>query len=146
MALLTVGTAAPDIKLMNLTGAAITLADLKGKKAAVVIFPEVNVEPARTRGVQGIYTKYREQVEIIAIQRSVPSVPMAKVFLQQMAITFPILLDDKGEVHKAYGVEKPTVAYFVDKNGVIVGVGEMIGQKADASVLEQGIKQYLVKS
>ena len=140
MALLEPGTPAPEIEGENLTGAPVKLSDLKGQRGVVLLFPPVNVDPARINATKALYAKYRDRVELIAVQKSVPSKPMAKMFLKQLGVQFPVVLDEAGATFKAYGVEKPPAAFFINREGQIVATGT----EGELDDIEAGIQQYLL--
>jgi len=140
MALLEPGTPAPEIEGENLTGDPIKLSDLKGQRSVVLLFPPVNVDPARINATKALYEKYHDTVELIAVQRRVPSKPMAKMFLQQLGVKFPVVLDESGASFKAYGVEKPPAAFFINRDGVIVATGT----EGDLDAIEAGIQEHLL--
>lgn len=140
MPLLEPGTLAPEIDAENLTGDPIKLSDLKGQRGVVLLFPPVNVDPARINATKALYAKYRDSVELIAVQKTVPSKPMAKMFLQQLGVTFPVLLDESGASFAAYGVEKPPAAFFINREGEIVASAT----EGELEEIEAGIQQYLL--
>ncbi len=140
MALLEAGTPAPEIEAENLTGGPVKLANYKGKRPVVLVFPPVNVDPARINATKNIYQSLRDKVELIAVQKTVPSKQMAKMFLQQMGVQFPVLLDESGAAFKAYGVEKPPAVFYINAAGVIVASGT----EGDLGEIEAGVKEYLL--
>ncbi len=144
MPLLTPGTPAPEFQAQNLTGPDVSLAALKGKKPIVLVFPPANVDAGRINATKGLYQRVKDDVELLVIQRFVPTVMMAKAFLQQLGVTFPVLLDDTGAVHSLYGVEKPFVTYYINKEGTIVHVSSPEDPGAGTiEALEKGIREYL---
>ncbi|OGO43488.1 MAG: hypothetical protein A2Z04_07140 [Chloroflexi bacterium RBG_16_57_9] len=146
MPLLTPGTPAPDFQAQNLTGPDVSLAALKGQKPIVLVFPPANVDAGRINATKGLYERIKGDVEVLVMQRFVPTVAMAKVFLQQLGVTFPVLLDDTGAVHKLYGVEKPFVTYYIDQAGNIVHAsGPEDPGAGTVEAMEQGVKTYLLK-
>lgn len=140
MALLEPGTPAPEIEGENLTGDPVKLSELKGQRSVVLLFPPVNVDPARINATKALYEKYRDAVELIAVQKTVPSKPMAKMFLKQLGVEFPVVLDESGTTFKAYGVEKPPAAFFINRDGVIVATGT----EGDLEAIEAGIQEHLL--
>lgn len=139
MALLAAGTAAPTFKGTNLTGPEINLDNYKGKKAVVLIFAPDRVDPTQTNAVKSLYMKYRDRAEFITVSRKVPSVSMAKMFLQQLGITFPSLYDPAMAVYKMYGVENPAAIFIIDVNGQIVYSAQADANKVDIKALEETI-------
>ncbi len=120
MALLEVGTQAPSFKGQNLTGPEFQLDNVKGKRPVVLIFPPDQINPAQTNQTQGGYEKNKNDVEFVVMARKLPSVAMAKAFLAQFGVKFPVLYDPKQEIYKLYGVENPAVIYAINKEGNIV--------------------------
>lgn len=140
MALLSVGSPAPDLKGQNLTGPEFSFQTLKGQKGLVLIFSPDQVNPAQTNVVKGVYEKHRAKVEFVSAVRKIPSIAMAKAFLQQLGIRFPVLYDPKEELYKAYGVENPIVIYSINKQGNIVGVFECEPKKLIPQTLEEAVR------
>lgn len=145
MALLTVGTPAPMFKGQNLTGPEINLENMKGKKPVVLIFGPDQVNPAQTNQTKSVFEKHRQNVDMIVTIRQVPSVAMAKAFLQQFGVTFPVLYDPKQEVYKMYGVEKPVVVYGIDKAGNIAYVAEVEPKQMNPTWLESAVNAVMGK-
>ncbi len=139
MALLTVGTAAPVFKGTNLTGPEINLENYKGKKSVVLIFAPDRVDPTQTNAVKALYTKFKDKAEIITASRKVPSISMAKAFLQGMGVKFPTLYDPTMSVYKLYGVENPAAVFIVDPGGMIVYSAASDANKVDPKALEEAI-------
>ncbi len=140
MALIEAGTEAPEVQGENLTGSDVKLADYQGKRAVALVFPPVNVDPGRVKSTNSLYQEVRDQVELIAVYKKFPSKQMAKMFLQQMGVQFPVLLDESGAAYEAYGVEKPPAAVFIDKAGTVVASsaeGDLgkIGEEIKAKLL-----------
>jgi peroxiredoxin len=139
MALLSTGTPAPTFKGMNLTGPEINLENYKGKKAVVLVFAPDRVDPGATNAVKTLANKMKEKVEFITASRKVPSVSMAKAFLQQLGVKFPTLYDPSMAIYKMYGVENPVAAYIIDVEGNIVYSAQSDPAKVDLKTLEEAI-------
>ncbi len=139
MALLAAGTPAPTFKGTNLTGPEINLENYKGKKSVVLIFAPDRVDPSSTNQVKGLYNKVKEKAEVITASRKVPSVSMAKAFLQQLGVKFPTLYDPTMSVYKMYGVENPVAIYIIDPEGNIVFSAQSDPAKVDIKTLEEAI-------
>lgn len=140
MTLLGPGSQAPDIEAENLTGDSVKLADYKGERSVVLLFPPVNVDPGRVNATTSLYQDIRDDVEIIAVYKSFPSKQMAKMFLQQMGVKFPVLLDESGAALEAYGVEKPPAAFFINKDGELVASGA----EGEVEEIRANVEQYLL--
>jgi peroxiredoxin len=139
MGLLEVGTAAPPFKGQNLTGPEFHLEALKGNKPVVLIFAPDQINPAQTNQTKGVYEKNRSSVEFVVMTRQIPSVVMAKAFLQQLGVRFPVLYDPKQEIYKLYGVEKPAVIYAINKDGNIAAALEFEPKAMNPAAIEEAI-------
>lgn len=141
MALLAVGTPAPTFKAMNLTGPEINLENYKGKKPVVLMFSSQRVDPAQIGAVRDLWKKHKEKVEIITISFKLPSVSMAKAFMQQMGAKFPATYDPAQNLYKQYGIEKPVGLIVIDVNGNIAFAAEALDDK-DTKTLETAILEF----
>ncbi len=142
MAVLTPGTPAPMFKAMNLTGPEINLENYKGKKPVVLMFSSTRVDPAQIAQVRDLWKKYREKVEIITISFKLPSVSMAKAFMQQMGAKFPATYDPAQNIYKMYGVENPVAIVVIDVNGNVAYAAEALDTK-DTKTLEEAIIAHI---
>lgn len=139
MALLELGTAAPLFKGQNLTGPEFQLDHVKGKRPIVLIFPPDQINPAQSNQTKVVYEKNRNDVEFVVMMRQIPSVVMAKAFLQQLGIKFPVIYDPKQEIYKLYGVEKPAVIYAIAKDGNIAAALEFEPKTLNTTAIEDAI-------
>ncbi len=142
MALLAVGTPAPAFKGMNLTGPEINSDNYKGKKPVALIFSSTRVDPAQIKAVKEIWTRLRDKVEIITVSYKLPSVSMAKSFMQQMGAKFPAMYDPSQAVYKLFGVENPVGIVIINAEGNIVHAAEALETK-DTKALEEAITAQL---
>jgi len=142
MALLTAGTPAPTFKGLNLTGPEINFENYKGKKPVVLIFSSSRVDPAQISAVKGMWMKHREKAEIITISYKLPSVSMAKQFMQQLGAKFPAMYDPSQAVYKAFGVENPVAIVVIDASGNIAYAQEALDIK-DTKTLEEAIVAHV---
>jgi len=100
MALLEVGVTAPAFKGQNLTGPEFQTENVKGKKPLIIIFSPDQINPVQTNQTKSVYDKNRNDVEFVVMTRKLPSVAMAKAFLAQFNVKFPVLYDPKQEIYK----------------------------------------------
>src|SRR5262245_59316608 len=139
MALLEVGATAPDFKGMNLMGGEFSLDAVKGQKGIVLTFSPDQINPAQVSWVKNLYEKNKTDVEIISITRKIPSVTMAKAFLQQLGIKFPVVYDQKQDVFMLYGVENPVVIYAVNKEGVVTSAVQLDPKAFNQAAVEEAV-------
>ncbi|MFC0014450.1 MULTISPECIES: TlpA disulfide reductase family protein [Allobacillus] len=116
-----VGDVPPNFQLKTLDGQTKQLQDFKGKKV-FVNFWATWCPPCRKEmpHMQEIQDKY-ENVEIVAVNalHSETSVEKVREFVEERELTFPILLDESGEVTLRYQAMSMPVTYFVNSEGVI---------------------------
>ena len=109
---------APDFQLERLSGATVTLSDLKGK-VVLLNFWATWCGPCREEmpHLAKLYEKYRDQgLEILAITTDEKS-DRAKVapFVEKYGLTFPVLYDEG--IADAYGVNGMPSTVYVDAQG-----------------------------
>lgn len=119
MALLQVGSVAPAFKGMNLLGGEFDFDAVKGTKGIVITFSPDQINPAQVSWAKNVYEKNRADIEMVSVTRKIPGVTMAKAFLQQLGIKFPVVYDQKQEVFGLYGVENPVAVFAINKEGVV---------------------------
>ncbi|MCY7372669.1 MAG: peroxiredoxin [Spirochaetaceae bacterium] len=124
-----VGEDAPDFELMDQHGQTVRLSDLRGHKAALVVF-----YPWAFTGVCGgeLHAMQAELDELVSEQValftvSTDSMYALRTFADQEGFTFPLLSDfwPHGAVAQAYGVLHPEIGvalrgtFLVDRDGVV---------------------------
>jgi peroxiredoxin len=124
-----VGDQAPDFALKDQHGRTVGLADLRGRKAALVVF-----YPWAFSGVCGgelhamqadLDELVSDEVELVTV--STDSMYALRSFADQEGFTFPMLSDfwPHGEVARAYGVLNEDIGialrgtFLVDRDGVV---------------------------
>jgi peroxiredoxin len=117
-----VGSKAIDFTLTNLDGQTVQLSDYKGKKI-ILNFWATWCPPCKDEmpDMELFYKENGKGVEILAVnlrdrERSNDAI---ENFIKDIGITFPILLDEKGEVTKAYKVLTIPTSFFIDTKGII---------------------------
>ncbi len=116
----TVGQPAPDFKLQNLDGESVSLSDFKGK-TVLVNFWASWCGPCRFEMpfLQGIYDEWSEQ-ELVLLTVNVGESPaQAKDFMEELDLSFPVLLDTEEAVARMYSIAAIPTTFFIDKDGVI---------------------------
>jgi peroxiredoxin len=124
-----VGDQAPDFALKDQHGRTVRIADLRGRKAALVVF-----YPWAFSGVCGgelhamqadLDELVSDEVELVTV--STDSMYALRSFADQEGFTFPMLSDfwPHGEVARAYGVLNEDIGialrgtFLVDRDGVV---------------------------
>lgn len=111
---------AQDFTLANLNGEPVSLSDAKGK-ITIVNFWATWCPPCREEmpHMQSFYEKNHEEVEMLAVNvtNMDDGRPAIEKFVQEHELTFPILLDESGEVGFMYEVMSLPTSYIIDEEG-----------------------------
>jgi peroxiredoxin len=122
---------APDFELATLTDGTVRLSDYRGKKVILNFWaswcPPCRVEMPY---MENYYeeNKDAENVEIIAVNMTKTErggddkIERVEEFVKDNKLTFPILLDETGEVMKLYQIMAYPTTYIINPEGVITDV------------------------
>ncbi|MDS9473119.1 peroxiredoxin [Sporosarcina pasteurii] len=120
-----VGHHAPDFELKTLTGEVVKLSDYRGKTVMLNFWaswcPPCRVEMPH---METYYQEYKDQdnIEILAVNMTTlerGSQEKVPEFVDKHGLTFPILMDEKGEIMDLYKVMVYPTTYIVNPDGVI---------------------------
>ena len=128
-----VGSHAPSFTLTDTDGKTHSLSDYAGKIVVLQWFnstcPYVVKHYGDTKTFNNLYTNYKEKdVVVLAVNSNAPGKQgsgkdqNAKV-KKDWAIEYPILLDESGEVGKAYGSKNTPAMAVIGKDGVLAYFG-----------------------
>lgn len=138
------GFQAPDFSLQTADGQTITLSDLRGRPVLVNLWTSW-CPPCRQEmpAMQKAYTDFHDQgFEILAVNATdQDSLPDALQFAADLGLTFPILLDNQGEVSRLYLLRSLPTSFFIDRQGVIREV--VIGGPMSEALLRIRIQELL---
>jgi peroxiredoxin len=138
------GFAAPDFKLITPTGETYTLSELRGQAVLVNLWATW-CPPCRAEmpAIQKIYEEYKDQGFIVlALDMTYQDDPFAVVpFTQEYSLTFPILLEETGDVASAYQLRSLPSSYFINRNGIINEV--IIGGPMSEALLRTRVEEIL---
>lgn len=138
------GFLAPDFTLRTATGETYTLSDLQGQAVLVNIWATW-CPPCRSEmpAIQAMYIEYKEQgFMVLAVNSTVQDNPLdIAPFTQEYGLTFPILLDETGDVTRAYQVRSLPSSYFINRQGIISEV--VIGGPMSEALLRTRIEEAL---
>lgn len=126
---------APDFELATLDGGQIALADYRGK-VVMVNFWGTWCEPCKreTPALQAAYSQLQDDGLVIVgvnltdderVQGNTEA--DIRAFVEQYDVTYPIALDEEGDVLQAFRVYPLPTSFFIDPDGTIryVRVGEI---------------------
>ncbi|MBL8061501.1 MAG: TlpA family protein disulfide reductase [Anaerolineales bacterium] len=138
------GFLAPDFTLKTATGEGYTLSALQGQAVLVNIWATW-CPPCRSEmpAIQAMYDEYKEQgLIVLAVNSTVQDNPLdIAPFTQEYGLTFPILLDETGDVSRAYQVRSLPSSYFINRQGIITEV--VIGGPMSEALLRTRIEETL---
>ncbi len=138
------GFIAPDFTLKNLEGKEYTLSELKGSAVLINLWATW-CPPCRAEmpAIQKMYDEYKGQGFIVlainsTIQDDSLEIP---AFTTKYNLSFPILLDELGDVSRIYQVRSLPSSYFINRLGLITEV--VIGGPMSEALLRTRIEEAL---
>jgi cytochrome c biogenesis protein CcmG, thiol:disulfide interchange protein DsbE len=138
------GFLAPDFELNTPAGDTIRLSDLRGQAVLVNLWATW-CPPCRAemQSIERMYQEYKEQGFIVlAVNMTYQDDASAVLpFVDEQALTFPILLDETGEIGNAYQLRSLPSSYFIRRDGVISEV--VIGGPMSEALLRTRIEDIL---
>lgn len=131
------GDKAPDFSLVGMDGKTHKLSEYKGKTVLLNFWgtfcpPCKDEMPAMQKQYE---QSKREDIEFLAVNLAESPITVQN-FISQYNVTFPILLDDKEEIRKRYGVINYPTTFFIGPDGRIASV--KVGQMTE-EFLEQTV-------
>jgi peroxiredoxin len=133
-----VGAPAPDFELIDLDGATVRLADLRGRPI-LLNFWATWCDPCRDEMplFESALGEFGDAgLVVLGIDADEPAELVAE-FRDELELTFPLLLDPGGEVQELYRIRGYPTTFFVDAEGVIRA--QHIGV-----LREERLRRYLV--
>ncbi len=151
---LAIGAAAPmkDVKMMNVDGRELTIAEAAGKKGTLVVFtcnacPWAKMWQSRVAEIGNAAAK--QGVGVIAINANDPDVNAEdgyeemKARAAKLGLKFPYVVDATSDVARAFGATRTPEAFLFDAKGVLVYHGTIDDNARDAAAVKQA---YLKKA
>lgn len=115
------GDEAPNFQLATLDGKTVELSDYRGK-GVFLNFWATYCPPCKEEmpHMDTLYEEFQAKgVEILAVNVGEPPLTAQK-FVERYDLSFPILMDEREEVYKAYGVKPIPSTFLIDKDGKVV--------------------------
>ena len=141
------GFLAPSFSLADPKGQQYDLARLRGKPV-VLNFWATWCPPCRAEmpAIERYYEQYSMQgLLVLGVNATNQDYPLNIVpFVQQYALTFPILLDETGQISREYQVRSLPSTYFINRDGTIAEV--VIGGPMSDVILSTYIREILASA
>ena len=138
-----VNSTAPIFSLPNLTGARVKLDDYLGK-VVIVNFWATWCAPCKEEipFLDEFSLEHPDTIAILGIAVS-DSEESVRSFIEQINVSYPILIDETGVVGSTYHVVEYPTTYFVDATGIIRGkyIGLMTPRILQQNMIPLGITQ-----
>ena len=138
------GFLAPDFTLSTPDGESFTLSDLRGQAVLVNLWATW-CPPCRAEmpAIQKLYDEYKDQgFVVLGVNMTYQDNPSAVVpFVQENQLTFPILLEETGEVAEKYELRSLPSSFFIGRDGIIQEV--VIGGPMSEALLRTRIESIL---
>jgi len=136
-----VGAVAPAFTLPTPAGKQISLSDFRGKPVMLNFwYATCPGCLAETPGMQKFYTSQhaRSKGFVILGVNIVDDAQVAAQFMQQRALTYPVVLDQNQHVMVLYNINVTPTSYFIDRHGIIrvIAYGPV-----DDTTLQQDVAQ-----
>ena len=138
------GFLAPDFRLTLLGGGEVALSELRGQVVIVNLWASW-CPPCRAEmpALQEAYEAYHDRgLEILAVNTTYQdSQAAAAGFVQEFGLTFPVPLDQTGEVSRSYLLRALPTSFFIDREGVIQAV--VIGGPMSRTTIRTTVERLL---
>ena len=137
-----VGYSVPDFKLSSLDGKATSLIDFRGHPL-ILNFWASWCDPCREEMplLQQVYEDLGDRIFVVGINYAESSSQVLS-FTHTIEVTFPILLDSKGEVTERYQIAGFLTTFFVSSEGKLVAyhLGELTSDALSSYLQMLGVE------
>ncbi len=138
------GFTAPDFTLKTPTGEEYTLSELKGNAVLVNLWATW-CPPCRAEmpAIEKMYQEYKDQgFVVLAVDMTYQDDPAnVAPFIQKYGLTFPVLLEETGDVAALYQLRSLPSSFFINRAGVIQEI--VIGGPMSEALLRTRIEEIL---
>ena len=138
------GFLAPDFELKATTGETVKLSDLRGQAVLVNLWATW-CPPCRAemKSIEKVYSEYKDQGLVVLAVNMTYQDDRTKIapFIAEQRLTFPILLDETGEIGKDYQLRSLPSSFFINRKGIITEV--VIGGPMAEALLRTRVEEIL---
>jgi len=137
---------APDFVLPSLAGPPVRLSDHNGK-VILLNFWATWCPPCRAEmpSMERLYQAYRDRgLVILAISSDRMGGSVVEPYVQERALTFPVLLDPETEVFAQYGVRGLPTSYLLDRQGRVFSA-DVGARDWSGSAAREGVERLLAE-
>jgi len=138
------GFLAPDFELKTPAGESVKLSDLRGQAVLVNLWATW-CPPCRAemQTIEKVYNEYKDQgFVVLAVNMTYQDIALDIMpFVNEQGLTFPILLDETGDMAKAYQLRSLPSSYFIGRDGIINEV--IIGGPMAEALLRTRVEEIL---
>jgi peroxiredoxin len=138
------GFLAPDFELKTTTGETVKLSDYRGQAVLVNLWATW-CPPCRAemKSIEKVYGEYKDKgLVVLAVDMTYQDDPTKIApFVTEQGLTFPILLDETGDVGHAYLLRSLPSSFFIGRDGIIHEV--VIGGPMAEALLRTRIEEIL---
>ena len=138
------GFPAPNFELKTPQGETVRLSDLRGQAVLVNLWATW-CPPCRAemQTIETVYNEYKDQnFTVLGVNMTYQDEPLEIIpFVNEQKLTFPILLDETGEMASAYQLKSLPSSFFIDRAGFINEV--VIGGPMAEALLRTRVEQIL---
>lgn len=135
---------APEFHLNTTDGKTVRLSDLRGQAVLINLWATW-CPPCREemQSIEEVYQEYRDEgFTVLAANMTYQDDPSRVVpFVEEQGLSFPILLDETGEMAHAYQMRSLPSSYFIRRDGTINEV--VIGGPMSKALLRTRIEAIL---
>ena len=138
------GFLAPNFELKTPQGETVRLSDLRGRAVLVNLWATW-CPPCRAemQTIETVYNEYKDQdFTVLGVNMTYEDEPLNIIpFVNEQKLTFPILLDETGEMASAYQLKSLPSSFFIDRTGFISEV--VIGGPMAEALLRTRVEKIL---
>jgi cytochrome c biogenesis protein CcmG, thiol:disulfide interchange protein DsbE len=135
---------APEFELKSISGESIKLSDLRGRAVLVNLWATW-CPPCREemQSIEKVYNEYKDQGFVVLAVNMTYQDDAQKIapFITERGLTFPILLDETGDMANDYQMRSLPSSYFIKRDGIMNEV--VIGGPMAQALLRTRVEEIL---